>query len=558
MQLYAAGTSGNGSGATAMLSAALQTDANGNFVVPGGYSCPSAASELYLVASGGSITATEGSNSGIQFFTAVGTCAQVAPSSQFTVNEVTTAAAAWSFAQFLAPGSQLGASASNAAGLANAVATFNILVNPGSGTSPGGGYPQSATPATPRIDLMADLLNTCAASTTQTPCGQLFSEATASGDTAPANTLDAVLSLVHHPDLNVQTLYLQAATSTAFGPAPATSPSDWTLFISFSGGGIFEPGALGITSTGDVWVSSYPGVASRFATTGQAITPSGINGSGMNSVYGLAIDAQDNVWIPNESSDSSVNGGLGSVTELNSQGQPVSGVTGYSAGGLDFPVAIAIDPNSTAWTIDYGNSHLTLLNASGQPVSGAAGYSNTSLIFPQAIAIDANHNAWLANEGGVTITKASPDGTQFSSYNCCNAPAGLAIDQTGNVWVANYYGDSVSEVAPDGSIVSPGYTSPSLNHPQGIAVDGSGKIWVANYRGTALTELAGSKDATPGEVLSPAAGWAPDAGLNEAYALAIDASGNVWVTNFGSNLLTKYIGLAAPVKTPMLGPVQAP
>lgn len=541
-----------------MLSTALQTDAAGNFIVPGGYPCPSPTAELYLVASGGSINATVGSNSGIQFLTAIGACGQVAASSQFTVNEATTAAAAWAFAQFLAPGSQLGASASNTPGLANAVATFHSLVNPISGTSPGIGYPQTATSAAPRVDLMADLLNTCAASTSQTPCGQLFSGATAPGGPAPENTLDAALSLVHHPDLNVQTLYVQAATSTAFGRVPATPPLDWTLFISFSGGGMFEPGALGISSSGDVWVSSYPGVASRFATTGEPITPSGITGLGLNSVYGLAIDAQDNVWIANESSALSINGGLGSVTELNSQGLPVSGATGYSAGGLDFPVAIAIDPNSTAWTIDYGNSHLTLFNASGQPVSGAAGYSNTSLIFPQAIAIDASHNAWLANEGGVTITKVSPDGTQFSSYNCCNAPAGLAIDQTGDVWVANYYGDSVSEVAPDGSIISSGYTSPSLNHPQGIAVDGNGKIWVANYRGTALTELAGAKDVTPGEVLSPAAGWAPDAGLNEAYALAIDASGNVWVTNFGSNLLTKYIGVAAPVRTPMLGPVQAP
>ena len=40
--------------------------------------------------------------------------------------------------------------------------------------------------------------------------------------------------------------------------------------------------------------------------------------------------------------------------------------------------------------------------------------------------------------------------------------------------------------------------------------------------------------------------------------MAIDASGNVWVTNFGSNVLTEFVGMAAPVKTPLLGPVRVP
>ena len=46
--------------------------------------------------------------------------------------------------------------------------------------------------------------------------------------------------------------------------------------------------------------------------------------------------------------------------------------------------------------------------------------------------------------------------------------------------------------------------------------------------------------------------------LLEAFAVAIDASGNLWVTNFGSNTLTEFIGLAVPVKTPLIGPPQTP
>jgi streptogramin lyase len=210
--------------------------------------------------------------------------------------------------------------------------------------------------------------------------------------------------------------------------------------------------------------------------------------------------------------------------------------------------------------IDYFNSHLTLLSSTGQPLSGATGYNSPQLPFPLSLAIDANHNAWIGNSYGNTVTKVSPDGSQFTSYTCCNWAGGMAIDQRGNVWVANYMGDSISQLASDGTVISSGYTDSqgSLQHPQGIAVDGSGHVWVTNWLGSSITELAGSAATSPGQILSPAAGWAHDASVDHGFAVAIDASGNLWVTNFNTNILTEVVGLATPVKTPQLGPVQAP
>jgi DNA-binding beta-propeller fold protein YncE len=214
--------------------------------------------------------------------------------------------------------------------------------------------------------------------------------------------------------------------------------------------------------------------------------------------------------------------------------------------------------------VDYGNSHLTLLSNSGVSLSGTTGYSGVingtpTLFFPVAIAIDGSRNGWLANFSSNTVTKISADGTSAAAYVCCDAPDGLAIDGLGNVWVANYYGDSVSLLSAQGTLLSAGFKGGGIVHPQGIAVDGVGNVWVANYRGPSITELAGASSSnTVGTILSPATGWAPEAGLLEAFALAIDASGNIWVTSFGSNQLTEYVGLAAPVKTPMLGPVRVP
>jgi hypothetical protein len=122
------------------------------------------------------------------------------------------------------------------------------------------------------------------------------------------------------------------------------------------------------------------------------------------------------------------------------------------------------------------------------------------------------------------------------------------------------YGDSVSQLANDGTVVSSGYNDngASIQNPQGIAIDGSGHVWVANFRGPSLTELAGSASTSPGQILSPAVGYASDAAMLEASAVAIDASGNIWVPDFGNDTLTEIIGLATPVKTPQLGPVQVP
>jgi streptogramin lyase len=159
------------------------------------------------------------------------------------------------------------------------------------------------------------------------------------------------------------------------------------------------------------------------------------------------------------------------------------------------------------------------------------------------------------------VTKVAPDGSQFTGSTCCNGPSSLVIDQLGNVWVANYYGNSISEISGSGVVLSNGsYTGGGIDHPQAIAIDGAGNVWIANYRGPSITELAGAATAgaAPGAVLTPSGGLGADAALLEAYALAVDASGNLWISNFGSSTVTEFIGVATPVKTPLVGPPQAP
>jgi sugar lactone lactonase YvrE len=562
VQVYAAGTTGNGSVGTALLGTTLTTDAAGAFTVPAGYACPAAASQLYVIVRGGQ-AGTAAVNPAITLATPIGVCNQPASGLPFVINEVTTAATAYGLAQFLSPGGNIGATATNTKGLSNAVATVASLANLTTGTSPGSSFPPNGSSPAAKINSIANLLNTCTSATSASGCTALFSATTPGSGTAPSNTLDAALNLVLNPGSNVAALYTQSTASTAFTPALTAAPSDWTMFINYTGGGMNTPTAVGVDATGNVWVASYNSAASEFSPAGTPIFPNGITSGGLFHSYGLAIDAQNDVWIPNEdSTNTGANGGNGSVTVLSSTGQLVSGATGFTTGGLAYPIAVAIDTNATAWVIDYLNQHLSLLSSTGQPLSGSTGYSSPELQFPVSLAIDASNNAWLGNSYGGAVVKVSPNGSQvtFTSYACCNWAGGIAIDQRGYVWVANYMGDSISQLAGDGTVVSKGYSDnkASISHPQGIAVDGSGHVWVTNILGSSITELAGSATNSPGQILSPTPGWAKDAGLNNGWAVAIDASGNLWVVNHTTNILTEIVGLATPVKTPQIGPVRSP
>jgi hypothetical protein len=556
VELYAMGVSGNGSDGIALLPNALTTDSSGTFSVAAGYDCPSAGSQIYLVARGGKPgPAAAADNGSITLLTVLGACNDAASTSPIVINEATTAAAVYALAQFLSPGGNLGARPTNTVGLKNAIATALALGNISTGSGPGTAFAANGSSPAPKIDSLANLLNSCTSSTAEgSACSGLFS-ATATSSGMPENTLDAALNLVRNPARNVAALYALASASSAFTPALAAQPADWTLFINYSGSGMNSPTSLGLDSAGNIWVANYSNVASLFSPLGVPLFAQGITGSGLNYSFGLAVDASNNAWITNYPSPGVAGN---TVSVFNANGASVAGSSGYSTGTNTYPTGVAIDTDGSAWLADWGDSQLTHLSSSGQELSGSP-YSSSQLIDPVAAAIDASHNLWVSNEGGTTVTRVTQDGSQFTSYDCCNGPEGLAIDQSGNVWVTNFDDNSISEISGAGTVLSNGgYTSASLVDPDAIAIDGAGSVWITNYRGPSLTELAGAASSVPGAVLSPAGGLGADARLLEAYSLAIDASGNLWVSNKGNNTLTEFVGLAAPVRTPQVGPSVSP
>lgn len=561
VQLYAAGSSGYGSAGTALLTASVTTNSSGGFTAPAGYSCASSSTQVYLVARGGNPGLTGFvNNSALAMMSALGSCGNITSSTTAVVNEVTTVASVAALAAFYSSGGNVGASATNAAGLTNAFGTAAQLANTTTGVSPGPSLPTGLTIPSAKINTLASLLNSCTA-TSGASCPPLMTAATLSGSTAPANTLDALFNILRNPANNVAALDALLPATPAFTPANATSAPDWTLAVTWSGGGMNLPTALAFDSSGNAWVASYFSALTELPALGTsgAVQQVAAASTALNESYGLTVDGSNNIWVANEQTSYSINGGSGNVAKFSSTGQLLSGASGYAAGGVYFPQGLAADSTGNVWVVDYGDSLVTLLASTGIAVNGATAWGTGQLSLPVSVAVDAGHNAWVANQSSNTITRISADGSKITPITCCDGASGVAVDQAGNAWVANYFGDSISEVSSAGAVLLTGQTGGGVDHPQGIAIDGAGKIWTGNLHKATISEFSGSASPTPGTPLSPAAGLGTDAQLASPFAVAIDASGNIWVTNSnGANTVTTFIGLATPVKTPLLGPAQLP
>ncbi len=581
IQLYAAGTTGYGTSATALLTSPVVTDSSGSFSITGDYTCPSSTSQLYLVATGGNPGLAAGTNNAaLALMAALGPCSlhgnqyTLDPNAFISINEVTTVASVYALAAFMSgDATHLGTSSTNAVGLANSFQLVNNLVSTTSGaalsvTPAGNGTaPQAA------INTLGNILASCVNSDgTGTPCGALFSAATPSGGSAPKDTIQAIYDIARNPANNVSTLYGLASGVPPFQPALSPAPNDWTLGLIFTGGGLSNPQGMAIDGSGNVWIANNgtaPNTSSitELSSNGTVLSgSSGYTGGGMSFALDIAIDPSGNAWVTAY--------GNSNVIKLSSSGAILSGTNGFTGGGLNSPRGIAIDGAGNAWVGDDGSQSVIKLSSSGAILSGAAGFKAGGSTSPLSLAIDSAGNVWAANENDYTITELSSSGAVLSGASGYYLggqvhPISIAIDASGNAWFINAFGNAVFELNSSGSLLSPTAGWPSCVSPSPptlpgrmcntsftfpMTIDGSGSIWAGtanNYlnsmgqttaRTFGVAELNGS-----GTITSGPGGYVPTG----STTIVVDGSGDVWTDNAAGNNVTELIGVATPVVTPL-------
>jgi hypothetical protein len=291
IQLYAVGTTGDGSASTPLFTGtAVVTDGSGNFSLPT-FTCPTAGSLVYITANGGNPGLAAGTdNTAISLMSALGACITVTSAKPIVINELTTVASVFALETYMTSPTAIGSSAADAADLANDFASVNELVDTTKGTTPGPALPANDSVTVTTLNTLADILAACVQTSggvagDSSPCGKLFTAATAPAPIAPAaqpanfrapqifltrtraakigaqpettaapaaptNTAMATQSMAANPSNNVTTLSAGASPTGPYEPQQSSVPSSWNLVIvPFVGG----------SESADFLSSSLPG-----------------------------------------------------------------------------------------------------------------------------------------------------------------------------------------------------------------------------------------------------------------------------------------------------------
>jgi len=196
-----------------------------------------------------------------------------------------------------------------------------------------------------------------------------------------------------------------------------------------------------------------------------------------------------------------------------------------------------------------------------------------SFRWPSSVAVDTAGNVYVADHSiirkiasnGVVTTLAgqesgpwdnpvSMDGT--GSADRFVAPTGLAVDRVGNLYVADYTGRNVRKVTPAGVVTTlaglartPGSQdgkgrAARFTLPWGVAVDRSGNVYVSDSGNNTIRKISPVGEVTTlageaGHADGSADGTGAEARFHEPRGLAVDGAGNVYVADYMNDTIRK-------------------
>jgi trimeric autotransporter adhesin len=270
IQLYAAGTTGDGSAAAALLSNTVTTDASGGFrITAGSFTCPSPTALVYIVATGGNPGLAPGSsNPTLALMAALGPCGSLG-SYPVSINELTTVAAVVALTPFMSSNTGIGSGSSDAQALADAFTLASQYVDISTGTAPGTNLPAGTSVPVAELNTLANILAACINSAggvagDGSTCGTLFSlttPSTAPGTPAPSDTITAALRIAQNPTLNTAALFNLVYPTSPFQPQLTIPPVDFTVHL-------IVPSALSVAPVS----LTFPAATLGYISTPQSIT----------------------------------------------------------------------------------------------------------------------------------------------------------------------------------------------------------------------------------------------------------------------------------------------
>jgi sugar lactone lactonase YvrE len=242
----------------------------------------------------------------------------------------------------------------------------------------------------------------------------------------------------------------------------------------------------------------------------------------------------------------------------------INGTNSTVVNALSTQLTVIIPVGATSGTISVtangrttiSSFTLTVLNSfvstfAGSAPQGLQDGMGTSARFssPEGIARDASGNMYVADQYNRSIRKITPSGlvsTLVTISNPSSVPTGIAVDGTGNIFVADRNLNLIWKISPIGSVTSLAGAGPQgyadgqgaaakFNLPTDLTIDVSGNIYVADVGNRKIRKV------TPTGLVSTFAGSdtsqtydgvGPASLFNSPRGIAIDASGNLYVSDY--------------------------
>jgi polygalacturonase len=432
LQLYAVGTTGDGSAATPLILTTLTTsdgsgsatDGNANvgnslntlpagfFTITNQYVCPPQGAEVYLVATGGNPGLVAGTNnSALAMMAALGPCSNLTPTTNIFIDELTTVGSVAALYPYMTSYAATGSGTGDATALANAFSTVNEYANTSSGTVPGPTLPPSTYASSTEIDTLADVIAQCINSAGNTGstsgCGALFGYATPNGGTAPTDTIGAVLNILQNPTRNVCPIWGLTPATGPYMPTLTACPANWNLPIA--------PWAVSVSGAASV----YEGATSQYTATVTGTTNQSVNWLvnnvvGGNSTVGT-ISATGLYTAPTVTTSTPVTISAVSVLSSTTTGstsvtiQPVTVRVSGPANVLFSQTGqyTATVTGSSTTTVTWLVNNVTGGSASEGTISASGVYTAPAVAPATPVTISAQSTAFTTSSGSINVTLSS-------------------------------------------------------------------------------------------------------------------------------------------------------
>jgi sugar lactone lactonase YvrE len=340
-----------------------------------------------------------------------------------------------------------------------------------------------------------------------------------------------------------------------------------------------SPIGIAVSAAGVVYVADTGNRAIRRITPDGAVTTLTSPGQ-LSEPRGIAVDAAGLISVADYGShvirSVATNGAV--TTLAGTVGTPGTTDATGTAARFHFPSGVAVTSTGVIYVADTDNDTIRAIapGAIVTTVAGQAGQTSTTdgqgaearFDDPFAAAVDPGGVVYVADSAAHVIRRITLDGavTTYAgspgSYGSADgtgaaarfySPFGVAVDSAGNVYVSDSFNHTVRKITAGGVVTTLAGSAQSggktdgagtaarFDQPFGIAVDANGNVYVSDATANTIRKItsAGVVSTLAGLAGTPgsADGTGTSARFAVPYAVAVDTTGTIFVVDHGNHTI---------------------